>query len=227
MSKPLIIAIDGPAASGKGTLARRLAAYLGFAHLDTGGLYRAVGLMLMEEGTAPSDAEAAIRAARNLDLRLLEDPRLRGPSAGEAASQVAAVPEVRAALLHFQRQFAARSGANGAILDGRDIGTVICPDATVKLYVTASPEARARRRFLELRQRGEISSEEEVLAEIKARDRRDETREAAPLRPAADAYLLDTTNLDIDGAFNLALKVISGRIAADNAQNPEVSSGRD
>lgn len=216
MNKPVIIAIDGPAASGKGTLARRLAEHLGFAHLDTGGLYRAVGLMLLEAGTPPSDAEAAIRAARNLDLRLLEDERLREPSVGEAASQVAAIPEVRAALLDFQRQFAARSGVKGAVLDGRDIGTVIFPDATVKLYVTASPETRARRRFLELRQRGETGTGEEVLAEIQARDRRDQGREAAPLRPASDAHLLDTTNLDIEGAFDLALKVISGKIATDN-----------
>ena len=227
MTGPVIIAIDGPAASGKGTLARRLAAHLGFAHLDTGGLYRAVGLMLLETGTPPSDTEAAISAARNLDTRLLEDARLREPSAGKAASQVAAIPGVRAALLDFQRQFPDRCGARGAVLDGRDIGTVIFPDATVKLYVTATPEARARRRFLELRQRGKISSEADVLAEIQDRDRRDESREAAPLRPAAGAYLLDTTNLDIEGAFNLALKVVSGRIAADNAQNPDVSSGGD
>ncbi len=215
MKKPLIIAIDGPGASGKGTLARRLAAHLGFAYLDTGAIYRAVALQMLRAGDDPADAAAAVKAAQSLDTALLDDPQLRTDRVGAAASQVAACGDVRQALMVFQRGFATHPPGNapGAVLDGRDIGTVICPDAEVKLFITASPETRARRRFLELSQRGEAASEAEVLAELTARDARDQTRTAAPLRPAPDAHLLDTTNLAIDDAFAVALAAISGKIA--------------
>ncbi len=215
MSNPVVIAVDGPAAAGKGTLARKLAAHLGYAYLDTGAIYRAVALQLLLAGSDPGDAAAALTAAQNLDTGLLDDPQLRTDKIGAAASQIAALEDVRQALVGFQRHFARNPPGNapGAVLDGRDIGTVICPDAQVKLFVTASLEARAHRRYLELIQRGEEATEAEVLADLQTRDRRDQERAAAPLRPAADAHLLDTTNLAIDDAFAVALAAISGKIA--------------
>ncbi len=202
MGAPCVIAIDGPAAAGKGTLARRLAAALGLPYLDTGLLYRAVGRRVLDAGADPADPTAAVKAARTLDAASLARADLRGPAADAAASEVAAIPEVRAALLDFQRAF---GRARGAVLDGRDIGTVIFPDARVKLFVTASAEARARRRWLELRDRGSDVTIEAVRAEMDARDAADATRAAAPLRPAADAILLDTTALDANAAFAQAL----------------------
>ncbi len=208
----MIIAIDGPAAAGKGTLARALAHDLGFAYLETGLLYRAVGLRVTREGASPDNRDAAVAAARNLADENLDDPELRGEKAGAAASRVAAIPDVRAVLLDFQRRFAVSppGHARGAVIDGRDIGTVVCPDADVKLFVTASARSRAGRRFRELRERGVDTTEAEVLAEIKARDARDAGRAASPMVPAADAHLLDTTNLDIDSAFRAARALIAG-----------------
>jgi len=205
----MIIAIDGPAAAGKGTLARRLAEHYGLRYLDTGALYRAVGLAVMRGGGDPGDAAAAEAAARNLDPALMEDPELRAAGTGVAASRVAVVPGVRAALLDFQRAFAAQPP--GAVLDGRDIGTVVCPEADVKLFVTASPEVRARRRWLELRAAGEEVSFEEILAQVRERDERDMNRAEAPLRPAPDAHLLDTSELDIEAAFRAARRIIDAR----------------
>lgn len=209
MKRLPVIAIDGPAASGKGTIARRIAATLGFDHLDTGLLYRGVGMAVIAAGKDPADAVAATAAARGFNPAWLDDPRLRSDVAGPAASKVAAVPAVREALLAFQRRFAISPPAGrGAILDGRDIGTVICPDADVKLFVTASPEVRAARRFRELREAGHSVTEAEVLADIERRDRRDRSRAISPLRQARDAYLLDTTNLAIDAAFKAAIALI-------------------
>jgi CMP/dCMP kinase len=204
-----VIAIDGPAASGKGTIARRVAAALGFAHLDTGTLYRAVGLAVLKQHKDPADADAATAAVQALDLSLLEDPKLRSAETGVAASKVAAIPAVRDALLAFQRGFAASPpGGKGAVLDGRDIGTVICPTATVKLFVTATPEIRAKRRFVELRAQGSMRTEADVLADIHARDARDSGRTVAPLRQAWDAHLLDTSHLDIEAAVARALEIV-------------------
>jgi CMP/dCMP kinase len=203
----MIIAIDGPAASGKGTLARKLADHLGLPCLDTGLLYRATVLALMEQGHDLEDKDAAIAAARGLALTDFDENALRGPEMAEAASIVAAIPEVRAALMDLQRGFARRPG--GAVLDGRDIGTVICPEACPKIFVTASVEARATRRALELQSRGETADHAAVLAEILRRDKRDKTRAASPLAPAKDAILLDTTSLDIEAAFNAALAIVS------------------
>jgi cytidylate kinase len=202
----MIIAIDGPAASGKGTLGKCIAAHYGLAHLDTGKLYRAVARDTLAGGGDPSDAEAAFAAAKALDPKTLADPALIDGKLGEAASLVARHPGVRDALLAYQRSFALRKP--GAVLDGRDIGTVICPDAEVKLFVTATPEERARRRYIELKRAGMAISEEDVLAEIRRRDERDKGRATAPLRRAEDAVLLDTTNLDIDAAFRAAIDLI-------------------
>jgi len=202
----MIIAIDGPAASGKGTLAKRIAVHYRLRHLDTGALYRAVARDTLAEGGDLTDASAAAIAASRLDVATLGDPALRLAGLGEAASVVARHPDVRAVLLTYQRTFA--QGGSGAVIDGRDIGTVICPDADVKLFVTATPEERARRRFLELSQNGVEIGEQEVLADIQARDERDRTRGASPLRQAEDAALLDTTNLDIDAAFRAAIDLI-------------------
>ncbi|MEQ1754707.1 MAG: (d)CMP kinase [Micropepsaceae bacterium] len=214
MKKLPVIAIDGPAASGKGTIARRVSATLEFAHLDTGMLYRAVGLAVLKRNEEPSDPVAATRAANSLDLSLLQDPAIRSDTAGSAASKVAVVPAVRHALLTFQRNFAdSPPGGHGAVLDGRDIGTVICPDATVKLYVTASPEVRARRRYLELFSQGSTRSEAEVLADIQARDSRDMGRSVAPLSQAADAHLLDTSVLDIEAAVARALEIVRAALS--------------
>jgi cytidylate kinase len=202
----MIIAIDGPAASGKGTIGKMVAAHYRLAYLDTGSLYRAVARDTLARGGDPADACAALASARALDPATLGDPALKGPGLGEAASLAAKHGEVRAALLDYQRNFA--RAPSGAVLDGRDIGTVICPDADVKLFVTATPEERARRRYLELKQAGIAATEQDVLADIKRRDERDRNRAAAPLRKAPDAYLLDTTNLDIDAAFKAAIDLI-------------------
>jgi len=207
----MIIAIDGPAASGKGTLGKRVAAHYRLAHLDTGTLYRAVARDILARGADPTDAAAAAAAARALDPTSLTDPLLRAQALGETASVVARHPEVREALLAYQRGFARRKP--GAVLDGRDIGTVICPDADVKLFVTATPEERARRRFRELEQNGTPVTEAEVLADIRRRDERDGNRAAAPLVRAEDAVLLDTTNLDIDAAFRAAIESIDAALA--------------
>ncbi len=208
----MIIAIDGPASSGKGTLARRLAAHYGVPHLDTGSLYRAVALSLLDTGADLGDSGAAEAAARALTDDILASPRLRNERTGEAASIVSAMPAVRAALLEYQRAFAGQAG--GAVLDGRDVGTVICPDAPVKLFVTASAGVRAARRAAELRARGEAADETVIRADIEQRDRRDAERAVAPLRPAADAHLLDTSNLDIEAAFEAAKAVVESVMAA-------------
>ncbi|HXV73101.1 MAG TPA: (d)CMP kinase [Sphingomonadales bacterium] len=209
----MIIAIDGPSASGKGTLARQLARRLDFAHLDTGSLYRGVALLVLDAGGRPQDAAAAIKAAKGFSLEILNDRRIRSEATGEAASHVAAIPGVRAELLAFQRRFAAAppGGKKGAVIDGRDIGTVVCPEADLKFFVTASPEVRAERRTKELLARGEAANPAQVLATIRERDRRDQRREASPLRAAEDAHLLDTTKLDIDGAFQKALDVLASK----------------
>ena len=205
----MIIAIDGPAASGKGTLGRRLAEHFGFAHLDTGLLYRAVARVLLDRGFALADREAAAHAALTLDVSHLDDPRLRGAEMGEAASVISAYQPVRDALLAFQRGFAGQPP--GAVLDGRDIGTVVCPHADVKLFITATPEERARRRHQEVLSRGETVDYDTILADIRRRDERDINRSTAPLKPAPDSLLLDTTHFDADAAFRAALDLVSGR----------------
>jgi cytidylate kinase len=202
----MIIAVDGPAASGKGTLARRLAGHFDLHHLDTGLIYRAVGLAVRASGHDLDDVAAGVRAAGALDLTQFSPEALRSTAAGEAASRVAAIPEVRAALLEYQRNFARREP--GAVLDGRDIGTVVCPDADVKLFVTAAAETRARRRWHELAALGDPLSYEAVLADIQRRDARDSERAVAPLKPDAGARLLDTTLLDIEAAFQAALDLV-------------------
>lgn len=202
----MIIAIDGPAASGKGTLARKLAAHLGLRHLDTGLLYRAVAKTLIDAGEPCDDVAKAAAAAKSLDPARFDEAALKSHAVGEAASIVSAFPEVRAVLVLLQRQFAATPP--GAVIDGRDIGTVICPDAPVKIFVTASPEIRARRRAMEFAARGQVVDEAAVLADILRRDERDMTRKVAPLKPAADAHLLDTSDMDIDAAFRAALDLV-------------------
>ena len=202
----MIIAVDGPAAAGKGTLTRALAERYGLPRLDTGVLYRAVAAALLADGQDPSDPDAAARAAQTLDLSRFADADLRTRGVGEAASVVASIPQVRKALLLFQRAFAARPP--GAVLDGRDIGTVVCPDADVKLFVTASAEARARRRWLELREAGSDAAFETILDDIRRRDERDASRGTSPMRRADDAYLLDTTEMDIEAAFRAAVSII-------------------
>jgi cytidylate kinase len=205
----MIIAIDGPAASGKGTLGTRLAQHLGLAHLDTGLLYRAVACALIDRKIALTDIAAAAHAAQTLTLDQLADPRLRGASMGEFASVISGYQPVRDALLAFQHQFAAQEG--GAVLDGRDIGTVVCPHADVKLFITATPEERARRRHLELQRRGENAEYEKILNDIRRRDQRDVNRSNAPLKAAEDAITLDTTTLGADAAFAAALAIIRAR----------------
>jgi len=201
-----VIAVDGPAASGKGTLATRLGAAYGLPVLDTGLLYRAVGVLAQRAGKNLDDPEATAQIAAGLAADLLDDPAFRTRAAGEAASQVAVHPQVRAALLAFQRGFAAQPA--GAVLDGRDIGTVIAPEAPAKLYVTASPEVRAERRWKQLTGQGEHVAFEEVLADIRTRDARDSGRQAAPLRPAPDAALLDTSEMTIEQATDAARRII-------------------
>lgn len=208
---PMIIAIDGPAASGKGTLARRIAEHFGFACLDTGLLYRAVARDVRARGQSLEDEVFAAQAAALLDIATLDDPGLRSPSAGEAASVVAKFPPVRKALLDLQRSFAAQEP--GAVLDGRDIGTVVCPNANVKIFVTAALEVRARRRFEELRSRGDPVTLDDVTDVIRRRDERDAGRTDSPMRAAADADLLDTTDMDIEAAFEAAVGLIKRRIA--------------
>ncbi|MDK3019041.1 (d)CMP kinase [Pseudodonghicola flavimaris] len=204
MSEPFTIAIDGPAASGKGTISRAVAARFGCAHLDTGLLYRAVGAKMLE-GVPP------VEAARTLTAADLEAGDLRTAEIADAASKVAVIADVRAALVDFQRAFARRAG--GAVLDGRDIGTVICPQAEVKLFVTASPEVRAHRRYLELIAKGARTTEDEVLADVIARDERDRDRATAPLRAAEDAVFIDTSHLGIEDAVEAAVEVIAAKRA--------------
>jgi cytidylate kinase len=208
--RSFIVAIDGPAASGKGTLARRLAHRFGFAHLDTGALYRATALLVLDQAGDASDPAAAEGAASRLDMRMLSDPRLRNHAVSATASIVAAIPAVRSILLGLQRQFAAHppAPARGAVLDGRDIGTVVCPSADVKIFLTASVEARARRRVAELRQQGAAAIYENVLQDMKERDARDSERRAAPLIAAPDAVVIEATALDADAAFERACDLI-------------------
>ena len=205
----MIIAIDGPAASGKGTIARRLAAHFGLPHLDTGLLYRAVGAKALAEHVDFEDAAALARLAGALDLAALDPEALKSGAVGEAASRVAALPPVRAELLNLQQDFARQPG--GAVLDGRDIGTVIAPQAEVKIFVTATPEARAARRHRELLQRGEAVTYDQVLADILKRDERDSGRASAPLLRAADAEILDNTNLDVAQSWQAALALVARR----------------
>jgi cytidylate kinase len=212
----MIVAIDGPAASGKGTLARRLAAHFGFAFLDTGLLYRATALHLMVAGRRPDDGDAAETAARSVRADDLGDARLRSEDIAQLASIVAAIPAVREALLRFQRDFAAMPpyGKAGAVLDGRDIGTVVCPRANAKIFVTASVEARAHRRVKELRDRGVGAIYERVLQDMQDRDVRDSQRQTAPLKAADDAFVLDTTDLDADAAFAVARDYVASKVRA-------------
>jgi cytidylate kinase len=202
----MIIAIDGPAASGKGTLGKRLAAHFGLRHLDTGLLYRAVAKALLDAGHPLDDRPQAVVAARSLDLARFDEVVLKSHAMGDAASIVSSLPEVREALVALQREFAGQPP--GAVLDGRDIGTVIAPHADVKIFVVASPEERARRRTAELRAQGYDVDETSILADIRRRDERDRGRVVAPLRPAADAHLLDTTHLDIDAAVRAAVDIV-------------------
>jgi len=208
--RPFVVAIDGPAASGKGTLALRLAGRFGLSHLDTGALYRAVALLVLDQAGNPADPAAAAAAARHLDPQLLSDPRLRGEAVSAAASTVAAIPAVRRVLLDLQRNFAAHPPppAQGAVLDGRDIGSVVCPEADVKLFITANVAERARRRVGELRQGGAVAIFEDVLQDLTNRDARDTDRRASPLIAAPDAIVIDTTTLDPDAVFERASDLI-------------------
>jgi CMP/dCMP kinase len=211
----MIIAIDGPAASGKGTLAKRIAAAFGLAHLDTGALYRAVARDVLARGGSLEDEAFAANIARTLDPATFNDPSLRLPGVGDAASVAAKFPGVRAALLDFQRDFASQEP--GAVLDGRDIGTVVCPNADVKLFITADVEVRARRRYLEQRAKGEPVTLDAIIEVIRRRDERDAGRADAPMKPAADALLLDTSNLDIEAAFDAAVGLIKRKIGRPGA----------
>src|SRR5712664_1689414 len=202
----MIIAIDGPAASGKGTLGKRLAKHYGYRHLDTGVIYRAVAKALLDAGADLTDEVIAVSAALELDPEKFGNPALKTQAVGDAASVVSAIPKVREVLLNFQRQFAA--DPPGAVLDGRDIGTVICPNAEVKIFVVADPQVRARRRALEARARGETVDEAEVLADIIKRDERDRNLSVAPLRPAPDAHTLDNSTLDIEAGVRAAIAIV-------------------
>ncbi|MCA6126279.1 (d)CMP kinase [Bradyrhizobium sp. WSM 1704] len=208
----MIIAIDGPAASGKGTLGKRLAHHYGYRHLDTGVIYRAVAYAMMEAGAELTNEVLAVAAALELDPEKFGNPILKTQKVGDAASVVSAIPKVREVLVNFQRQFAA--DPPGAVLDGRDIGTVICPHADVKIFVVADPRVRARRRTLEARSRGEDADEEAVLADILKRDERDQNRPIAPLRPAADAHTLDNSNLDIEAGVRAAIAIVEAARAS-------------
>jgi CMP/dCMP kinase len=211
----MIIAIDGPAASGKGTVAKRLAAHYGLRHLDTGLIYRAVAKAMLDAKAPLDDAARAEAAAKALDPEKFDEPALKDHAVGDAASVVSAIPAVRAALFKFQQDFAARPP--GAVLDGRDIGTVICPNADVKLFVTAASEVRARRRWLEMTSLGSRIGEADVLMDIRRRDERDTQRSVAPLVQAADARLLDTTALDIESAVAAAIAMVEARLGARRA----------
>jgi cytidylate kinase len=210
----IVIAVDGTAASGKGTLAKKLAAHFGFAHLDSGALYRLTALAVLEAKGDPANEADAVRGAQTMDLSRAGDPAIRTDIVGKAASHVAAIPAVRSALLEFQRNFLAHppGGSPGAVMDGRDIGTVICPGATAKLYVDARPEVRARRRWTELKNMNIRRAEQDVLAELTARDAADKSRPIAPLKQAPDADLLDTSDLGIDAAFAAALALVTPKI---------------
>jgi len=218
----VVIAIDGTAACGKGTLARLLARHFGFAHLDSGALYRLVALAVIEAGRDPANPADAMRAAGALDLTRAGDPEIRTDTVGKAASQVAAIAGVRKALYQFQRDFAARppGESRGAVIDGRDITTIICPNAAAKLYVDARPEVRARRRQLELEELGIHRGEADLLTELNARDAADKSRSISPLRQAPDAFLLDTSELGIDAAFAAALDLIEEKVKAALAARP-------
>ncbi len=209
-----VIAIDGTFASGKGTLARKLSEHYNLPHLDTGKLYRAVAKLVLDRKQDPADAKACTEAAQNISAAMLDDVALKSGPVGAAASKVAIHPPVRAALLEFQRNFASKGG----VLDGRDIGTVICPDADVKLYINADPKQRAQRRHAELIGYGEDISLKTVLEQLKERDHRDANRPIAPLRPAADAHLIDTTNLSIERAFGAAVTIIDAVLAVKSAK---------
>ena len=210
----IVIAVDGTAASGKGTLAKKLAQHFGFAHLDSGALYRLTALAVLEAKGDPANEADAVRGAQTIDFNRAGDPAIRSDIVGKAASHVAAIPAVRDALKDFQQNFLARppGGSPGAVMDGRDIGTVICPGAAAKLYVDARPEIRARRRWNELKGMGFGRAEQDVLAELNARDAADKARPVAPLRQAQDADLLDTSDLDIDAAFAAALALVSPKV---------------
>ena len=220
----VVIAIDGTAACGKGTIAKLLARHYGFAHLDSGALYRLVALGVLEARGDPSSPADAIAAARRMDMSAIRDPRLRSAAVGEASSRVAAIPEVRATILDFQRHFGTYppGGLRGAVIDGRDIGTVICPEATAKLFVDARPEVRARRRWLELQAQnmGSLPDLAAVEAELRVRDARDRSRAIAPLRQAEDAVLLDTSDLDIEAAFAKALELVNPSVEKALAARP-------
>ena len=213
-SQSIVIAVDGTAASGKGTLAKRLALHFGFAHLDSGALYRLTAFSVLEAKGDPTNEADALRGAQTIDFNLAGDPRIRTDIIGKAASHVAAIPAVRQALMEFQQNFLAHppGGSPGAVMDGRDIGTVICPEATAKLYVDARVEVRARRRWAELKAMGFRRAEQDVVAELEARDAADKSRPIAPLRQAADADLLDTSELGIDAAFAAALALVSPKV---------------
>jgi len=206
----IVIAVDGTAASGKGTLAKKLAAHFGFHHLDSGSLYRLIALGVTDSGGDPNNEADALKAARAIDPTRGNDPRIRSAEIGKAASQVSVFPTVRAELLAYQQKFAAKPP--GAVIDGRDIGTVVCPDATAKLFVDARPEIRAHRRWLELKASGAAPDEALILREIVERDARDSGRALAPMKPAPDAVLLDTSALDIDAAFKAALAIVQPKV---------------
>jgi CMP/dCMP kinase len=214
MHKSVVIAVDGTAASGKGTLAKRLAVHFGFAHLDSGALYRLTALAVLNAKGDPRNESDAVRGAQSIDLSLAGDPAIRTDVVGQASSQVAGIGAVRQALLDFQRSFlrAPPGGSPGAVMDGRDIGTVICPDAAAKLYIDARPELRAHRRWLELKGMGIARDEAGLLAELNARDAADKSRPISPLKQAPDAALLDTSDLGIDAAFAAALALVSSRV---------------
>lgn len=211
-----VITVDGPSAAGKGTLARRLAGHFGFEFLDTGALYRGVGLSVLRQSLDPADENAATAAAKGLKAEILADPALRAEATSSAASKVAAIPSVRAAILNWQRDFARDAARNsgGAVLDGRDIGTVVCPDADAKLFITASLEARAERRVKELQGRGETAIYARVLQDMQERDARDQGRSISPTKPATDALIIDTSDLTADQVFERALAFIADKMKA-------------
>lgn len=219
----IVVTVDGTAASGKGTLAQKLAQHFHFAHLDSGSLYRLVALGVVEAKSDPTNETDAVQSARAIDHRRGGDPAIRTAEVGRMASIVSVFPAVRAALLEYQRAFAVHppGGERGAVIDGRDIGTVVCPNATAKLFVDAAPEARAHRRWMELRSRDENPDELALLKEIIERDRRDRHRATAPMKPAADADLLDTTHLDIDAAFAAALALVKPKVDAALKARPQ------